>query len=618
MELTVRRSAGSGLSPSFYIFAAILLLRAVALARMADSPFLLPAQGDMFFYHDWAQRILHGPGMERLAFYGLPGYAYLLAGIYYLIGSSPFTPELLGACADAGTGVLLYKISTRLFNGSAIAPARGSYIGLMAALGWAFFEPAEAYTAVLMPTALSVFVFWLVVWQIVQRDQLPTPAWFLLMGFVIGFSAMGVATILFLLPLLVIACFFKWRVTNAVPQALKTHLLCILLIFLGVAIGTAPCWIHNYVYARDPVVLSAHSGVNFWIGNNPAATGYPKFPPGLHAGQASMLQDSISTAERAAGHSLKRSQISAYWSQQARTFIEQNFTTWLRLLGTKVGNFWSAFQYDDLSIITILREEHVILPGIRFGLVAALALAAFIFAIADTPAARWIGGAILLQICALLPVFVTERYRLAAVPGLLIFAAYGLWSFAHHCAQLRPKPLIAYTGALVLAVMLVARVKGDPSLWALDAYNSGIVALDLHRYERAEKKLDLAYRYAPDNAEVNFAIGNLRLAEGNTPRAKASYLAAVTLDPTHEGAFNNLGVLALSEKRWELAEHFFAQALRRNSREATTHFLMAQSLLGEGNLEAARAEIDRAIMLRPGQPAFDALRNEMTRAPGAR
>ena len=66
----------------------------------------------------------------------------------------------------------------------------------------------------------------------------------------------------------------------------------------GVLLGASPAGIHNYYLARDPVFLSAHSGVNFWIGNNPVANGYPKFPPGLHAGQEAMLKDSIASAEK--------------------------------------------------------------------------------------------------------------------------------------------------------------------------------------------------------------------------------------------------------------------------------------------------------------------------------
>jgi tetratricopeptide (TPR) repeat protein len=597
------------LTPASYVFAGGLLVQLVILLRVTNSPLFLPIHGDMAFYNDWARRILAGRGGELLAFYGLPGYAYGLAALYYLFGYNPFIPALIQACANAGTGALLYNISVRLFAANEANPARGPVIGVLAAAGWAFFQPAQAYGAVLMPTILSVLAFWFVVWQIIARDSLPSFIFFLLLGIFIGINATAVATILFLLPLVIAACFCKWQAAGSPRQFWITRLLCPAALFFGVIMGTAPCWIHNYVYARDPVIFSAHSGVNFWIGNNPIATGYPRFPAGLRAGQESMLHDSIKAAEQAARHPLKRSEVSAYWSRQARDYIQNHFTDWVRLLGTKVANFWSAFQYDDLSVITTLREEGVIFPGIRFGLVAALALAAGIFAILETPAVLWIAGAIILHLCALLPVFVTERYRLAAVPGLLIFAAFGLWWFAHHLRQ--PRLVTAFALALVVAVAMVARPVTERSLWSLDAYNSGILALDINRYDIAEEKLAAAYSYSPDNAEVNFALGNLRMAQQNKPEAKNYYLKAIILNPNHEGAFNNLGVLALEEERWRLAQYFLRQALRQNSGEATTHFLLAKSLMGERDRAGARAEVETAIALNPEQPEFRALREQL-------
>ena len=59
------------------------------------------------------------------------------------------------------------------------------------------------------------------------------------------------------------------------------------------------------------------------------------------------------------------------------------------------------------------------------------------------------------------------------------------------------------------------------------------------------------------NAEINFAQGNLHLALGETGAAKDYYLSALRLDPEHVGVYNNLGVLALQESRWELAARFF-------------------------------------------------------------
>src|SRR4029077_2443442 len=95
----------------------------------------------------------------------------------------------------------------------------------------------------------------------------------------------------------------------------------IVYVVVGIALGTSPCWVHNYFIAHDPVPLSAHSGINFWIGNNPQANGYPRFPPGLRAGQAAMLQDSIDQAEAVAGRRLKHAEVSRYWSDQTKNYI---------------------------------------------------------------------------------------------------------------------------------------------------------------------------------------------------------------------------------------------------------------------------------------------------------
>ena len=277
--------------------------------------------------------------------------------------------------------------------------------------GWAFFVPAEAYSVILMPTAWGVFVFWFLVWEMVKTERAPTPLRSLAYGTLIGITATGIATILFIVPLLLAALLLKPQSEKPKRSPWVARGTAVALLFLGLGAGTSPCWIHNYFVARDPVFLSAHSGINFWLGNNPDATGYPRFP-GLHAGQAAMLKDSIDLAETAAGRSLKRSEVSDYWSAKARDYIGGNFGGWLRLMGRKLVNFWNAFEYDDISIIDKLRGSGVILPGLHFGLVAALAIPGVCFSIRQFPTARWIAAAILLHLAAVLPVFVTERYRL--------------------------------------------------------------------------------------------------------------------------------------------------------------------------------------------------------------
>ncbi len=590
-----------------WIFLGVFLLRLVALVRLTDSQFLLPHGGDMQFYNNWALRILHGEWRTEGAFYGLPLYAYLLAGIYKVWGYSPFVPGLIQALLEGGTAVLLYKIGSFVFLPSRAdgakeqPPFHGGLIGALAALGWALFQPATAYSIILMPTSWLVLIFWFVVWQIVKRQQSPTLTQVLLLGILVGFTAMGIATVLFLVPLLLAALFLRW----SGPASRK--LTAAILIFAGVVLGASPAWVHNYFLARDQVFLSAHSGVNFWIGNNPEATGYPKFPPGLHAGQEAMLQDSITTAERAAHRPLKRSEVSTYWSSQASAWIRQNPNLWLRLVGVKIKNFWNAFQYDDISVVTALRDQSVIFPGISFGLVAALAFPGMVIACWKFPNARWIGAAVLLHMASLLTVFVTERYRLAAVPGLLLFAAFGVWELWRTLATGRQREAALFLLLLSGATGFVSLPQKDTTLWALDTYNSGLQALEIGNLPLARQKLDRAYAYSPDNAEINFAEGNLYLAMGQPTVAQKFYLTALQLDPRHVGASNNLGIIALKEKRWGMATICFHRALRFAPNDAKLNYLLARAAFESGDLLAARSAISIARKLDPGRSEFTAL-----------
>lgn len=595
------------LSLTHCVFAFVFLIRLIALTRLTSSPFLFPSGGDMHFYDDWAQQILHGRFTDHFAFYGLPLYAYLLAFLYKLFGYNPFWPSFLQISLDAGTATLLYKIAVQIFQTTnESAENRARVIGILTALGWAFFVPAQAYSVILMPTAAGVFVFWFLVWQIIKSTYAPSPCRCLAYGAFVGVTAMGIATILFLVPLLLAALILKPPTDPADRSPWLPRSAAVALLFLGLAAGTSPCWIHNYWVARDPVFLSAHSGINFWLGNNPEATGYPHFP-GLHTAQAAMLKDSIDVAEAAAGRNLKRSEVSDFWSAKARAYIRSEFGGWLKLVGRKLVNFWNAFEYDDINIIAKLRGSGVIFPGLHFGLVAAFAIPGICLSIRQFPAARWIAAAILLHLAAVLPVFVTERYRLAAAPGLLLFAAAGIWILWENCAHARVKMVAGYLAALAAAAMFVTWPQRDPALWALKYYNSGSQALDLQQWPVAQKQLERAHAYAPGSTEINLALGNLWLQQQNLPLAETCYQAVLRMDPRHKAALNNLGVVALSGKEWESAANYFRAALAVDPDDAKTHYLYARAQFEAGNTDIALSEIQIALRLRPGQREFEDL-----------
>src|ERR1043166_295502 len=194
------------------VFVGVFVLRLWALIALTHSPLLLPTRGDMHFYNDWRGQILHGHFVQTLAFYGLPGYAYLLAGIYKIFGQSPFVPGLLQAALDADVAVLIYQICLRIFGSTSSTHRRA--IGLVATVGWAFFVPAQAYSVVLMPTAWFVFVFWYVVWRIVRFENAPSAVECFLLAVVVGVTATAVAAILPIVALALAALLVKSKKEN--------------------------------------------------------------------------------------------------------------------------------------------------------------------------------------------------------------------------------------------------------------------------------------------------------------------------------------------------------------------------------------------------------------------
>ena len=473
------------------LFSFTLALRLIALWQLSRTAYGEPVTSDMAFYAAWAQRIAAGELTDFHAFYGQPLYAYLLGAIFRLTGFEPLLIAGLQALIEALTSVLIFQIALAAFEQT---PARARVIGALAGTGWALFVPAAAYSLLLIPASWLAAGWWFCIWWVLRRAGRSGILERFAVAAFVGAMAMISATMLFVVPLLF-------------TRAGKVRIAAAAAVIGGVMLGTAPAWLHNTLVARDPVLLSAHSGLNFFIGNNPEANGYPRIPRELPSDQAALLRESINVAERAAGHPLKRSAVSAYWSAKARDYIASRPGDWLRLSATKLKNFWNAFVYDDVSSITALRDAGIILPGISFGLLAALALPGSLLAL-RLARARYVVGGVLLLLLALLPVFVNERYRMAAAPGLLILSAFfvvELWS----AVSLAEWPRLAVYLALLMASAAFATMgHGEPALASLDDYKTARRHISARQYERAEFRLRRAFAPMVPAAQVSAGVAN--------------------------------------------------------------------------------------------------------------
>jgi hypothetical protein len=474
------------------LFVLTLATRLVALWRFSLTPYSQPVTGDMAFYAQWGKRIASGEFTDFHAFYGQPLYAYLLGGLFSISGFQPVLMGAVQAVLDALTAVLIFEIALCVFRET---PNRAAAIGAVAAGAWALFVPATTYSLLLVAASWTTFAWWLAVWWIFRRSVDARPLEWLFVAAAVGAFAMMSATILFALPPIL----YRAATRRSVAAAAA--------IFCGILAGTAPAWLHNAIVARDPVFLSAHSGLNFWIGNNPDANGYPRVPRELPSEQAALLAQSITVAEAAAGRPLKRSEVSEFWSAKASDYIASNPSDWTRLLGVKGKNFWNRFIYDDLSSITALRDAGVIWPGLSFGLIAAFALPGCVLA-AAIPRARWVIAVVFLQMIALLPVFVNERYRLSAAPGLLLLAVFFLHAVWSAIAFADGRRLAVSLALLAASAWFVSLSPGEPALWSLDDYKTAKRQLVARDYANAERRFRRALESMLPASQVSAAVAS--------------------------------------------------------------------------------------------------------------
>lgn len=581
------------------------LWRFLALLAFVDSPLLVPEGGDTRFYADWALRITQGEFSDGYAFYGLPGYSWFLAGLFAIFGFNPFVPALVQITFDAWLTGLLVAWVRRLpsLQQSGTAELSAGAAGVL----WILFVPATAFSIILMPTLMVVAIYWLLIdWAARTKLSVKFTTWFLL-GILVGFVAQIIATIFFVLPILLARA---WQRSDnspswSIPSAVRRTVLAALLLVAGALIGCSPSWLHNWLVAKDPVLLTAHSGLNLFIGNNADATGYPRIPPGMSADQKGMLLDSITFAEQAEGRSLKRSEVSAFWADKAKAWIAENPTDYAALLGTKLRNFWNAFEYDDLSITEVLQDQKILRPGVHWGLLVTFAFAGIFLLIRSRERnAGWMIAGIVLHMLSLMTVFITERYRLAAAPGLAMLAGVGLAGIASAiCTRQFRRLILPGIGALI-GLAMTAFPLPPATVWGVGDFNAGLANLRLEQFNRARTRLERALAHSPGNPEVIFSLANYYREVGDRPIAAHLYKRTLDLNPRHHRAANNLAVMLVAARQFEKAKPLLKYAVELNATSPESYFLLAQVELATEQPAAALRAIKQALRLAPGIPAF--------------
>lgn len=535
--------------PSLWTGLLAFLVRFWFLQVLFGSPFFEPIPGgnDRSLYNGLAEGVTKGHFFPDGVFMYMPLYPWCLGLVYALVGVAG-SAHLYAA---GFLGALLDSLTTGLIAHLAMQCGASRRASAFAGLLYALYPTAVIYSVMTMANSLNALL--LLLFAAGARKLTPEKPIYLWLGagLLAGVTALSFAGMILIA--FVGLGYWLW-IDRRRMGALTPRL-------LGFAVGLVlpilPVTVHNWRAEGRFVLVTAHGGFNFYMGNHDGATGYPVQIAGFRGDAGSLLADARTEAEQAAGRKLKAAEFSQYWSRRAWTFIRTHPRDELRILGLKAIKFWNRYEYDDMRLLPMLRLANTAFtspfwPG--FGWIAWWGLMGLLMA-RDCPVLKTvtIGG-----VAGVIAFFITARYRLTFVPLLGVLGAAGfstlvaettgflntLRKFAGFCParEAASRSGVAAVIALVVAALLVAVPVSSSDFRALDYYNTAAYLLARGRSEDALRIARAGLAAAGEHADLHFVAGNAQHAMRQIPAAIAAYEKALQLNPSHVSAHYNLAL----------------------------------------------------------------------------
>jgi tetratricopeptide (TPR) repeat protein len=187
-------------------------------------------------------------------------------------------------------------------------------------------------------------------------------------------------------------------------------------------------------------------------------------------------------------------------------------------------------------------------------------------------------------------VFVAERYKLDALPGLLPLALLGA---QESVAQVRRRATQLPRGIAVL--LLVAGLALSFGNWvgirdlqpAHAATLEGVAHYKERDWHAALRRLLVAVEEQPTDADAQLTLGTTWQHLGRLPEAHAAYRRTHALVPGHPRPLLNSGWIERQQGDLDAARRSFSAALQLDARSAHAHLELATVLEMQGNKQEA-------------------------------
>lgn len=591
-----------GILRRIYLILALILLLAFTLRfiffyQMAKSPIAEMVIEDSKTYHDWALRIAGGEWTGPDVFYALPLYPYLLGLVYTIFGSHLQIAKFIQILIGTTSCWLIFLLGRRLFSVS---------VGLLAAFFMSIYGWLIVYDSAILSPVLIIFLDALVLLYLLRLER-QSSGWigWLGGGLLIGITTAASAHILLFIPLVVV-----WLFVNPSFRTNRPRWISAAVYLLGVVIALTPITIHNWQVGDDFIPLTAHGGINFYIGNNPHSRGVFEPPPILRSGGATLRHDAEKIARKAIGRELKPSEVSAYWFNKGFIFIKEQPLKFGYLFFRKFTVFWDNLEIADvihpyffLKVAPILNLYFlvfgVIAPFALLGLVLSWKRRSRIFLIYF-----FIGG----YIFSIVLYFINSRYRLPLIPFLLIFAAYSFYWWWEKIKAGRWISVAISIGGLAGFILwvnpqLITKPRFVLNMGAgynhLGAYYSRKGDLD-----RALVEFTEALRLEPYRAEAHYNLSNIQFKMGDLDNAEVGYREAIKRNPYYDSAHLALAMVHERKGETEKARYKYLEIIKNLPSNIRAYLGLTRLLLTTNRPDEAVQILNQAISVQPNYPEF--------------
>ncbi|MBN2170865.1 MAG: glycosyltransferase family 39 protein [Candidatus Krumholzibacteriota bacterium] len=542
-------------------FRRLLFAVASAAAAALRVAYLLPLRGQALFdaphrdsilYVSRAHGILNGDLWgSGVSFHSAPLYPYFLALVMGPGGEAGlWWVRVVQALLSALTVGFLALAAHRLF---------GRWAALATAALALLYAPFLFYAGELLEITLSLFFLSMAAWILARPELAGRHAFGV--GALVGLAALGKPNLLLLAPVLLVAIGFLRPLGRPAAWPWRRGAL----LAAGFLVVIMPFTLRNRIVGDDWVLISSNGGINFFIGNNPSATGGFLVPASM---QYDLQHASHRFAEQAAGRPLKPSAVSRFWTGRAWRFFTTRPGEAAGKLLRKTGLLLNHYEIPNHFNIYFFREYFAPVlrgPLVWYWLVLPLAAVGLVFGLRRSRATRLAGWCLLVVGASVVLFFITSRYRMPLLVWLLPFAGYGLATLGRLLAARRWRLLPVPVLVLVAATAIVRL----PLVRAVDFHEDWITLANYWASQADWEKVILynqqALRANMDSAVAWQNLGNAYLqtarSEDDLDRIEECLWRAGSLDPTLGHAFGNLAAFYQRVNRPFLAKPCLERAL---------------------------------------------------------